>query len=112
MIGITLPVFIVAAGVERRLEVEQEKADEAGDYFDEWEWLLAQCGEGDAFWSRQPTSWAVGRSVFACGLVSGKPQRNPDHAATLSEPHPRHSFSFERKHPCGGVEFLACQSTA
>ncbi len=34
-------------GLEQQLDAAQEKADEDGEAFDEWEWLLAQCDEGD-----------------------------------------------------------------
>src|ERR1039457_4134334 len=54
-----------AAGFEARLEQERERSDEAGDYFDEWEWLSAQCGEGDVILQQNSES-------MACGPVSFK----------------------------------------
>jgi hypothetical protein len=54
-----------AAGFEARLEREREWSDNAGDYFDEWEWLLAQCGEGDVILEQISES-------MACGPVSFK----------------------------------------
>jgi hypothetical protein len=33
--------------MQERLDAALETVDEAGDYFDHWEWLLAQCAEGD-----------------------------------------------------------------
>lgn len=33
--------------MQERLDAALETPDEAGDYFDHWEWLLAQCGDGD-----------------------------------------------------------------
>jgi hypothetical protein len=54
-----------AAGFEARLEQERERSDEAGDYFDEWEWLSAQCDEGDVILEQND-------ETMACGPVSFK----------------------------------------
>jgi hypothetical protein len=54
-----------AVGFEARLEQERERSDEVGDYFDEWEWLSAQCGEGDVILQQISES-------MACGPVSFK----------------------------------------
>jgi hypothetical protein len=54
-----------AAGFEARLEQERERSDDAGDYFDEWEWLLAQRGEGDVILEQVSEG-------MACGPVSFK----------------------------------------
>jgi hypothetical protein len=54
-----------AAGFEPRLEEERERSDEVGDYFDEWDWLSAQCGEGDVIVEQISES-------MACGPVSFK----------------------------------------
>jgi hypothetical protein len=52
-----------AEGFEERLNAAQEKADEAGDYFDEWEWLSAQCDKGDVILQQDSDG-------IACGPVS------------------------------------------
>lgn len=54
-----------AEGLEERLNSAQEKADEEGDYFDEWDWLLAQCGERDVILEHNSEE-------MACGPVSFK----------------------------------------
>jgi hypothetical protein len=54
-----------AAGFEERLEQERDRSDEAGEYFDEWEWLLAQCGKGDVILEQND-------ETMACGPVSFK----------------------------------------
>ena len=54
-----------AAGFEARLEQESERSDEAGDYFDEWEWLSAQCNEEDVILEQVSEG-------MACGPVSFK----------------------------------------
>ena len=40
-------VFEYPETMQDRLDAALETADEAGDYFDHWEWLSAQCDEGD-----------------------------------------------------------------
>jgi hypothetical protein len=40
-------VFLVAAGLEERLQLEQEKADDVGDFFDQWESRGILCGVAD-----------------------------------------------------------------
>ena len=52
-------------GLEQRLDAAQEKADEAGESFDEWEWLLAQCDEKDVILE-------YNNEEMACGAISFK----------------------------------------
>jgi hypothetical protein len=52
-----------ALGLEARLNAAGEKADEAGDYFDEWEWLSAQCDKRDVILEQNSDG-------IACGPVS------------------------------------------
>jgi hypothetical protein len=51
--------------MQERLDAALETADEAGDYFDHWDWLLAQCGEGDVILEQVTEG-------MACGPVSFK----------------------------------------
>jgi len=52
-------------GLELRLEEAREEADEKGECFDEWDWLLGQCDEGDVILEQNTQS-------MACGPVSFK----------------------------------------
>ncbi len=49
---------------EKRLSSAQKKADEEGDYFDEWEWLLAQCGDRDVILEQATDEKACGALFF------------------------------------------------
>ena len=47
------------------MDAAQEKADEAGESFDEWKWLLAQCDKRDVILEHN-------NEEMACGAISFK----------------------------------------
>jgi hypothetical protein len=51
-------------GLETRLEQERDRADEAGDYFDEWETLLSLCEKDDLILSQVSEGMACGAMTF------------------------------------------------
>lgn len=51
-------------GLEERLGAEQKRADEDGESFDEWEWLLAQCDERDVILEHNDKEMACGALSF------------------------------------------------
>jgi hypothetical protein len=79
-----------AAGFEERLNAAQEEADEAGDYFDEWEWLSAQCGEGDVIVEQVSEGMACGPVSFRVWIgIRGETE------SSKSRPCPVRTFSDE-----------------
>jgi hypothetical protein len=83
-----------AAGFEARLEQERERSDEAGDSFDEWEWLLAQCGEGDVILEQNTEGIACGPVSFRVWIgIRGETE------SSKSRPCPVRTFSDEEYSP-------------
>jgi hypothetical protein len=79
-----------AAGFEARLEQERERSDNAGDYFDEWEWLSAQCGEGDVILEQVSEGMACGPVSFRVWIgIRGETE------SSQSRPCPVRTFSDE-----------------
>jgi hypothetical protein len=77
--------------MQERLDAALETADEAGDYFDHWEWLLAQCAKEDVILEQVTDDVGCGSLRFRVWIgIRGTPKdlrsrRAPVVAASKTE---------------------------
>jgi hypothetical protein len=81
------------------LNSAQEKADEEGDYFDEWERLLAQCDERDVILEHNSEEMACGPVSFRVWIGIRK---QSDHDTDRNE----FSFRDRRKYFHPTAQFI------
>jgi hypothetical protein len=83
------------AGLEGRLEQERDRADEAGDYFDEWETVLSLCDKDDLILSLVSEGMACGAISFTVWIGIRSETKNSDSRCHLVRATSKTEFSSQ-----------------